>query len=486
MINKLLNTHGTKTTPLVEKAGIILESIPLDTLSLHGFIKDKFEYSYVFQYPPPISLVPFKETDIFEYRVNEPYQSLSKMGLYVHIPYCTGTCSFCYFSRYSQNNAPISIKEYINLIKNEINIYTSSRYKISKNIITSIAFGGGTPTCLNKDQLRDLTSYLNNSFNISDEVEFSVESSPETIGYQVDKLDLLLKLKVNRLSIGVQSFEDDLLQSCRRRHNSALAKNAVINAHMVGFKNVNIDLIYGLPNQTLKHWEHTLNVVADINPESVSIYRLRVHPTYRLNNDKYPKEINNLMMYVMAVEYFKSMGYLQVASHNFVRSKKYIQKHVSEKQGIEEFELLGIGLSAYSYINSCHYWNYCSFKSYCNSLRINQLPIWIGSYLSLEERQRKAMVLGMHEYRGVKINEFKKGFKKVPSEIYKSVIEKLVKLDLLSINNIYIEPTYTGMIFADEICTQFYSKNVIKRIQRKNNANRYGVSYIGLDELQCI
>lgn len=441
----------------------------------------------MFQYPPTAALVSLDEKNIWkvsEYDKSESSQR--KIGLYIHIPYCTGTCSFCYFARYPRHQSPMSINEYLFLLKKELSLYLSHS-NMKHNLITSISLGGGTPTCLDKVHLMEIFSFIRNYLNIPKGIEISVESSPETIsGNHRHKLELLQKLQVNRLSIGIQTFENDLLKQCNRRHNAAIAEEAVSNAYQAGFNNINIDVIYGLPKQTYHHWEHTLNIISSLSPESVSLYRLRVHPRgslCKIKKNEFPQEIQNLLMYIMAVEHLQNAGYLHVSSHNFVRAEKYIQKHVVEKQGLDEFELLGIGLSAYSYLNYYHYWNYCSFNEYRNLLQSNHLPVWIGTRLSIEERQRKAMVLGMHEYKGVNISRFRKRFQQSPNDLFGPILKKLIKLQLLSNNNDNIFPTYTGMIFADELCTQFYSKNVQKKI-RFQNVHPYGVNYIGRAELQ--
>lgn len=478
-----------KTTALMERAASILDKLPMDTLRENGFYKNTFEYSYVFQYPPPTTLDSIEAEKIWS-RTPPAIQMTKcrKIGLYIHIPYCTGTCTYCYFSRHSQYEAPVSESEYIELLKRELGLILANPH-MEHNLITTIAFGGGTPTCFSNKQISDIFSFVRSSLNVENNIEISFESSPETIsGKHKSKLETLLSLGVNRLSIGIQSFQDDLLSSLHRRHNAHMGKTAILEARESGFENINIDIIYGLPKQTLIHWENTLNIVTRLRPESISVYRLRVHPKGYLaqfNNKEFPDDMVNMLMYIMAVECFREAGYLQVASHNFVLAEAFIQKHVIEKQGIEEFELLGLGVSAYSYMNHNYYWNNCSILAYRDLVQAEQLPVWIGQELSIEEQMRKAMILGMHEYQGLNIPAFEKRFKRSPYELFGDTIKVLVDLELLSINGDSINPTYTGLIFADEICPYFYSKEVQKLIRSKGS-HRYGISYIGDNDLQII
>ena len=486
---KTLANISYKTSALMEGAASILDKLPMDNLRENGFYKNALEYSYVFQYPPPATLDSIEAEKIW-YCTPPAIQTTKcrKIGLYIHIPYCTGTCTYCYFSRYSQYEAPVPESEYIELLKQELRLILANPH-MEHNSITTIAFGGGTPTCFSDKQISDIFSFVRSSLNIEDNIEISFESSPETIsGKHKSKLENLLSLGVNRLSIGIQSFQDDLLSSLHRRHNAHVGEVAILEAKESGFKNINIDIIYGLPKQTLTHWEHTLNTVARLRPESISVYRLRVHPKGYLaqfNNKEFPDDRTSMLMYIMAVECFREAGYLQVASHNFVLAGAFIQKHVTEKQGVEDFELLGLGVSAYSYMNHNYYWNNCSILAYRDQIQAEQLPVWIGRELSIEEQMRKAMVLGMHEYKGINIPAFEKRFKRSPYELFGDAIKRLVDLGLLSVSSESISPTYTGLIFADEICPYFYSKEVQKLIYSKG-LHRYGISYIGDSDLQII
>ncbi len=468
-------------TALIQKSIKMLNSFDLETLESNGFYRDAKTYSYVFQYPPSTSLSVLSEDQIVS---SVPENALKrKLGLYVHIPYCTGSCTYCYFAQFSKSVAPIEISEYLSLVKDEIDL-TIQQFLLKESEVTSVAFGGGTPTCMSIKDTKSIMSWIYSKFKHQPDVEVSFEASPETItGENSGYLFELLLLNVNRISIGIQSFEDKLLKSLKRRHNSEIAINAMTGARQAGFSNINIDLMYGLPAQTLLDWEATLCKTTDLAPESISLYRLRIHPDSQLANIKkneYPDEEMILVMYMMGVFHFTNFGYIQASSHLFVLNEKFIQKHVTEKQGINDHELLGVGLSAYSYMNKYFYWNHFSMADYKKSIESEKKPVAIGIKLSEEEQQRKTMVLGMHEYGGVSRHHFKNRFGIFPEDLYKNELDRLIALDLMDISEDKISLMPKGLLFADEICTEFYSSEVKKKIAQKG-AHRYGINYVGKD-----
>jgi len=484
-----LRTWADAPTPLMQAAAARLDELPLARLRSGGFFKDPLSYSYVYQYPPPCILGPVSPEAIWRGRADSSnVPSARPMGLYVHIPFCTGTCAYCYFARYTKRNSPISINNYLSLLRKELALITAQPNMASARI-TTLAIGGGTPTCLGRAHLISLFSCLRGHFDLGATVEISVEASPETIaGRNTSILRVLRNCEVNRLSIGVQSFDDLLLRRLGRRHDSKTAEKAVVASRAAGFTNINLDLIYGLPGQTIAQWEHTLNNATRLRPQSLSVYRLRVHPGGALAKtatQDCPAEAATTLMYIMAVESCRRSGYLHTASHNFVLSEQFIQKHVTEKQGINEHELLGIGVSAYSFVNRYSYWNECSLEGYCEHINSGRLPVWRGERLSVDEELRRVMVLGLHEHRGIDISSFEDRFGCSPVQVFGPSLKPLMKLGLIVVSDGRIHLTYTGLLFADEVCPHFYSEPVRKRIIAKG-MHSHGMGFIGDSTLQLV
>jgi len=185
------------------------------------------------------------------------------LSLYIHVPFCVRKCRYCgfYSTPYSSSNADA----FLSGLKSEATRYQNDfRHKL----FTSIYIGGGTPTVLSPEQFRLLVRTIREHFTIDDGVEFTVEANPNTITHE--KLSLMRSEGVNRLSIGVQSFSDEVLQILGRLHTAEQAADAFRVARRAGFENIGVDLIYGIPGQTADHWEDTLDAAIKLKPEHVS------------------------------------------------------------------------------------------------------------------------------------------------------------------------------------------------------------------------
>jgi oxygen-independent coproporphyrinogen-3 oxidase len=474
-----------KSTALINRALEWLDAMNLEELHGNGYSRDTQSYAYVFQYPPTVALKEIGYEQLLDTIAHEKINDnkTNALGLYLHIPYCTGTCSYCYFTRYSGNASPIGVNEYLKLLIDDIEISKSSLY-LENSVVTSIAFGGGTPTYMDGKDTTKLMSYIYSNFKCKNELEVSFEASPETITQDRNYLlSVLMGLGVNRLSIGIQSFNDSQLKLLNRRHDSKMAENAVVEARKAGFSNINLDLMYGLPGQSLLNWEQTLFKTTEVNPQSISLYRLRIHPEGKLANIKKQDFLDEYLfslMYMMAVVHFTNNGYLQISSHVFVQSVDHIQKHVTEKQGINNCSLLGIGVSSYSYIRKCFFWKKFSMQDYREQIQNGKFPSSIGILLSDEEEKRKVMVLGLQEYKGVNREKYKEKFNEYPEVLFGEILKKLLDLKMIANENNHYCLTLRGYLFSDEICTDFYSKTVKDAIIA-TGVHRYGMNYIGKD-----
>ena len=202
---------------------------------------------------------------------------MNKAGIYLHIPFCKTKCIYCDF--YSITNRDDSINDFVNCISKEINL---NKNKLSNYEFDTIFFGGGTPSVLQPDQLELIMHSLNENFKISNNCEITLECNPGEISF--DKLINFRKLGVNRLSIGFQSFNDKYLKFLGRLHNSKDSINTYNNAQKAGFKNINIDLIYDIPNQTIEEWKNDLKNITSISPTHISAYSLTVEKNTVLNS----------------------------------------------------------------------------------------------------------------------------------------------------------------------------------------------------------
>jgi oxygen-independent coproporphyrinogen-3 oxidase len=389
-------------------------------------------------------------------------------GVYVHIPFCTGVCSYCHYARVS--DMPHMVGDYLNALKEELRLHEHYGGKIRAD---SLYLGGGTPTYLNGKKLFDLIDCIQGKVEAEDDIEVTVEASPETLSKE--KLDVLKKAGVNRLSIGVQAFDDHLLLNvCRRRHNKNMAVKAVQQAKNSDFDNgVNIDLIYGLPDQTLEVWSHTLDTVEEISPEFVTTYHLRIKKGTRLSatpRHRFPSEHDTWLMYVTAIERLTDNGCIQIAPNQFAK-KGFCFRHQEHKW--RNKELLGVGVSAYGYVNNTVYHNVRSLQDYGDTVHKGHLPVHIGKRLSEREQMTRAMIFGLklsgvnRPDGGLEKHAFRKDYGMRVEDVFRETLKKLRELGLVRIGRRFVQLTYKGILFSDEVCREFYSreeKEYLKKI----------------------
>ena len=288
-------------------------------------------------------------------------------GIYIHIPYCKKQCSYCSF------HFSISQKDKVEMLKC-INLELEMRqtYLKSKEVNT-IYFGGGTPSILSKSEIKCILDSISNSYKIKENAEITLECNPDDL--TKDKLKALKEVGINRLSIGVQSFDDEDLKFMNRSHNATQSENCLKLAQQVGFNNITIDLIYGLPNQNLADWEENLKKMFAFNIPHFSAYALTVEnktplkylveqkKITPLNEGKVLEQFDTLMG--MAAE----NGFVHYEISNFARRGKFSKHNTAYWQSKH---YLGIGPSAHSYNGKSRSWNVSSNKEYIQKMIIGE------------------------------------------------------------------------------------------------------------------
>ncbi|SHI06381.1 radical SAM family heme chaperone HemW [Clostridium intestinale] len=372
---------------------------------------------------------------------------MKKISLYIHIPFCKQKCKYCDFSSYSGKEDVMS--EYVDALNIEINS-TSKEYTFK-----TIFIGGGTPSYLPYEELEKLLKNVS-SLNLEEDVEFTVECNPGTLTR--DKLELMKKYKVNRLSLGLQSSNESLLKSLGRIHSFTEFKENYDLVRQVGFKNVNVDLMFGLPSQTLKDFEETLSSVVELSPEHISAYSLIVEegtPFYKLYEKgklKLPSEEEERAMYEYAVEYLDSKGYKQYEISNFSKDDKECRHNLVYW---ELGEYLGCGVSAASLLNETRTKNYDKIEDYILSVEKNSNGIEETNHLSKEELMEEFMFLGLRKTSGVSEKDFFERFNVSMESIYKDVINNHIKKGLLNKDNGKIYLNKEGIQLSNYVMSDF-------------------------------
>ncbi|MGC8595976.1 MAG: radical SAM family heme chaperone HemW [Candidatus Kryptoniota bacterium] len=318
-----------------------------------------------------------------------------KLGIYIHIPFCQKKCSYCDF--YSIENQE-QRKRYLHALIEEIVLVADRLGK--HNSADTIYFGGGTPSILSPSEIDVILETLNDKFAIDENAEISIECNPGTI--TIDKLRSYKKVGVNRVSLGIQSFFDDELKFLSRIHTAEEGRSAITSSQKAGFENINIDLIYALPDQTFQRLERNLYEALSFKPEHISAYTLIVEPgtsLYNSVNNGYIKTIDPVAeseMYEFVMDMLEAYGYHHYEVSNYCRPGFKCRHNLKYWTGNE---YLGFGASAHSYFGNTRSWNVSSVKSYISAIEKLKLPISASEILTSKEQAEEYIMLSLRSGR---------------------------------------------------------------------------------------
>ncbi len=369
-------------------------------------------------------------------------------GLYIHIPFCLKKCKYCDFVSFDNNHQLMG--EYIDALVREMKEYEGM-------LIDTIFIGGGTPTILPLELLEKLLVSIRDSFKISNEYEFTIEANPKTV--TKEKLDLLKKYGVNRISLGVQTFNEDELKIIGRVHTSDDAKETIRLIKSEGFPNVNIDLMSALPEQTMLSFKDTLNNAIKENPQHISCYSLILEENTPLMKEyeegklKLPDENEEREMYEYACEFLKENGYEQYEISNF--SKVGMESRHNIKYW-ECREYIGIGIATASYYNGARYKNTDCIGEYIKGGSKKEEY----QTLTIKNKIEEFMMMGLRMTKGVSKKEFESRFKMEIGDIYKEEIERFKKSDLLIEDGDRIYLSRRGIHLSNSVMCEFLDPKI--------------------------
>ncbi|WP_394233018.1 radical SAM family heme chaperone HemW [Niallia oryzisoli] len=370
---------------------------------------------------------------------------------YIHIPFCEHICHYCDFNKVYLKGQPVD--DYIAALEEEIKLTLE---ETPAKALNSIFVGGGTPTALNEKQLERLCRSISDHLPLQDEGEYTFEANPGDL--TEDKLRVLFESGVNRLSFGVQSFNDELLKRIGRTHKAEDVFRSVEAAQKVGFHNISIDLIYGLPGQTLEDFNQTLEASFSLETTHFSGYSLIIEPKtifYQLQNKgklPLPTEDDEAAMYDLLMNRMESHGYHQYEISNFSK-KGYESRHNLTYWDNDCY--YGFGAGAHSYINGVRRSNYGPLKKYMTPIHNHELPIMDEMILSEKEKWEEEMFLGLRKIQGVSINHFIEKFGKNPLVMFESEIKQLEKKQLINVTDGFISLTKKGLFLGNEVFQAF-------------------------------
>lgn len=355
---------------------------------------------------------------------------------YIHIPFCKSKCHYCSFVSFNKLNL---LEDYLSALEKEIKTYYRGED------LDTLYFGGGTPSIL---QVKDFDRLIK-LFVFSNDAEITTELNPETLNY--DYLKSLYDIGINRISIGCQSFDDNILKIINRRHDASQVVNAVMNAQKAGFKNISLDFIYGLPNQTNQMFIEDLKKGVNLGVEHISLYGLSIEEGCYFSKfppQNLPNEDMQAQMYLSAVKYLTSCGFEHYEISNFSKPD-YNSKHNMNYWNNEEY--YGFGVAAHGYIDNVRYGNSESIEDYI----VNPNKYNIERVETQKDKLEEEIFLGLRRIKGIDVNFINSKYNINFEDKYSRIIKKYTNLNLLQKTPQGYALTLEGILVSNTILAEF-------------------------------
>lgn len=375
------------------------------------------------------------------------------IGLYIHIPFCIKKCNYCDFVSYPAHCD--RIRDYLSALEQEMKLY--QQVLAHEDLcLETLYLGGGTPTCLPTQELRRVLRASRLFFQWLPGIEVTVEANPGTIDRP--KMEMLKEEGVNRLSIGAQSFNLEELHMMGRLHGVEEIDQTVALARQTGINNISLDLIYGLPNQTLAAWQKTLQTALSLAPEHLSAYGLNIESgtpwgEMEAKGELVPVDEDTArLMYDETQRQCSKKGYRHYEISNFAKPG-YESRHNLRYWLMKPY--LGLGAAASSYYRHRRWTNVSALDDYRASLNRGTAPIAEEFELDRESQMAETVLLGLRTLAGVSLVDFKAKFGVEVREIFQAEVEKLIKEKLVTIENQHLKLTSFGLPLANLVFQEF-------------------------------
>lgn len=370
-------------------------------------------------------------------------------GLYVHIPFCLQKCFYCDFPSYPLRHYRAT--DYLLALARE-----AERFNHREFTVGTVFIGGGTPTCLTSEELERLLALLHRSFFIASGAEFTIEANPGTV--TAAKLQVLKRYGVNRISFGVQAFQPELLARLGRIHTSEDVYTSFALARECGFRNINLDLMSGLPGQTLQQWEETLGRAIELSPEHIAAYSLKVEegtPFYQQmlkGSLQLPDEDTDAVMVETAQKILQSAGFRQYEISNYAKPG-YQSQHNLRYWHNETY--IGIGCAAWSYWEGIRRGNVTDVDKYIAKIAAGESVETERESADRQQSMFETMMLGLRLIDGVDRHKFAARYGVDPKEIYIDAITKLEGYGLVAVDADRIYLTKQGLLLGNVAFGEF-------------------------------
>ena len=364
---------------------------------------------------------------------------MKNLGLYIHIPFCESKCSYCDFISFCGQEKRMN--EYVEAMIGEMRLYKG---KFTGKVFDTLYIGGGTPSVLPVGAVNKIISAVKENFNFNKTSEITIEANPRSLSEE--KLTEYLRAGVNRISLGVQCLNDEVLKTIGRAQTVADINNAfeILNKHNV--KNISADLMLGLPNETKEDINATINFFTKHGVKHISAYGLQLEEGTPLQKQvksgklSVPNEDEVTNQYNYACMRMRELGFVRYEISNFAKveegrqkAKFVISKHNSKYWDGSEY--LGLGVSASGYFNGVRYTNTTNLDEYINNIKQKKLPIAYKEKLTKIQKREEKIMLSLRTTRGLNLEEFKAEFNEDLLKTKKQEIERLIKANFIEIKN---------------------------------------------------
>ncbi len=369
-------------------------------------------------------------------------------SLYVHIPFCRSKCLYCSFNSYSGKQ--LLHDRYVAALIREIK--SSSRITATDNSLATLFIGGGTPTCLSFNKLSKIITTIQNSFSSTKDFEFTIEANPESV--TLNQLRSLNEMGVNRISFGVQSFVDEHLKKLGRLHSAATAVEVVKWAEKAGFCNINVDLMYGLPEQTVGDHRYSLSQAVDLPIDHLSIYEMTIEKGARFFNLLQegslclPPEEEIEEMDLITAEITQKLGFERYEISNYARSKHYCRHNIVywKNQGY-----IGVGASAVSYTGGMRLKNEPDPELYCQKIETGDSPVVENEQLAHIDSFKESVIMGLRMLDGVDLDVLEKRYGVKIEDVYGEVLKEYQKLEVIELAGGCLRLTDLGLRYGNTV-----------------------------------
>lgn len=370
-------------------------------------------------------------------------------GIYLHIPFCRQACHYCDF--HFSTNLELQ-DQMVSALAKEL----QQRSAYLQDGIDTIYFGGGTPSLLSKQQLERIMSRIRNNFKLNKSVEITLEANPEDL--TAAKCNELIQLGINRLSIGVQTFDDEQLLWMNRAHAADQVTLGFNAARAAGFSNISLDLIYAFPNVGIEHWKNDLSRIVQLDPEHISLYGLTIEDRTVFGNWEKKGKLAQIeddeaaRQYLFAIEFLTNSGYLHYEVSNFGKEGFHSHHNHSYWSGVP---YLGVGPGAHSFNGSSRTMNIRNNPTYIKAIN-EGTPYAETEVLSTTQLLNERILTSLRTSRGLSFDEINTRFKVDLRKEFESLLDELVKLDMVILEDEHLRLQPNGFLVADEIALRMF------------------------------